>query len=162
MFRNLTIQDVGSAGIYANSTISSVTVSDCTITHCGDFGIHFHGTWNGVTISRVTASGFAGLHYPSHAIYLKGEVSGKNFTIQDCDLGNSYGPGGGVSAICVGYGVTNGQILRNKVHTSPWHLPVGTDRGAYHGDHLLGERRVEQLGGGLLRVRAQYPGYLDL
>ena len=118
--RNLRVSDCGYAGIYANSTISSVTVSDCTITHCGDFGIHFHGTWNGVTISRVTASGFAGLHYPSHAIYLKGEVSGKNFTIQDCDLGNSYGPGGGVSAICVGYGVTNGQILRNKVHTSPF------------------------------------------
>ena len=116
-FRNLTIQDAGNTGLYARGVFTGVTISDCTITHCGDFGIALQEGYDGVTIANVTASDFAGKLSPAHAVYLK---DGQNFTIQDCDLGGAYGPGGGVSAIQIGYGASNGQVLRNTVHDSPF------------------------------------------
>ena len=116
-FRNLTIRDAGNTGLYSNGVFKGVTISDCTITHCGDFGIVVQGGYDGVTITNVTASDFAGKLHPAHAVYLK---DGQNFTIQDCDLGGAYGPGGGVSGIQVGYGASNGLVLRNTVHDSPY------------------------------------------
>jgi hypothetical protein len=117
LMQNLTIRDAGFAGVFSNGQLTQMTVDHVSVTHCGDFGIVFQGGYDGVTIQNVVASDFAGLLYPSHALYLK---DGNNFTVQDCDLGRAYGPGGGVAAIQVGYGATNGKVLRTIVRDSPF------------------------------------------
>jgi len=125
-----TWKNQATAGMYRDAALENILVDGTHGDNFGDFMIHLSGGWKNVTFRNLTGANAKGTHYPSHILYLK---TGSGFAIEDCDLGRCYGPGGEVGCIQIGYGVSNGQILRNRVHDSPYGIIIwGNSSGATH------------------------------
>ncbi len=75
---NLTIRDVGFSGIYAFPA-SNVVIDNTTVTHCGDFGIHFKPGSADITVSNCRLDGFVSRLYPAHGIYFEGVTNAVAF-----------------------------------------------------------------------------------
>jgi len=65
--KSLNIYDVGYSAVVGNP-VTNLTVDDCTIRHCGDFGVHTKSS-SGILVKNCTMSGFASRLYPGHGIY---------------------------------------------------------------------------------------------
>ncbi len=72
IWERLAIKDCGNTGLYngIDSVFTRVTIRNCFITHCGDFGIAGYDQADCI-IEGNYFNGFASLNYPAHAIYLK-------------------------------------------------------------------------------------------
>lgn len=81
---NLNISDMGFCGIFTSimGTLADSRISDCVITHCGDFGISSRGAGSNILIEDCICSDFAGTSEPPHGFYFH---DWNDLTIRGCE-----------------------------------------------------------------------------